>query len=146
MMKQNHNMKLLLSVALAAVAVVALVALSGCYGPAPGLNPVISFSTTGLTLNSISTGSAVNIDSTVTAGEGADIGGYQWSSEVLDTVTDLTWEDDSFFAAPGQPDTVWYAPSSLPVGASSLSMRLDLRVTTLQGGSNTESLNVTVVP
>jgi hypothetical protein len=127
---KRYEMKLLLAVALAAIAVVAFIGLSGCNGPAPNGAPLIEFANNSFDYNSVKIGSVVPLEINVTPGTGDP-----------STTFTANWTADpevGTFEPATQANTSWIAPNT--PGA----VLLSVHVKTAYGFTNNQSKLVVV--
>ena len=119
----------------------ALMGLVGCYGPSPGLNPVIAFTyPDGTTLPNLAAGSVLHVQGTGTTNDstGNPITSYAWSQ------TPATGATAGKFSSLTTLETTWLAPSW--TGPGNLAVRLTLTAISLKGGKTVKTIDLNIVP
>jgi len=119
----------------------ALLAITGCFGPAPGLDPVINFSYPGdTTLPNIGAGTVLQITAAAGVTEG-------------DQVTEVRWTElpqpgggtIGVFSTPSTLSTTWVVEDPGSIDAPT-PVTLLLTVETLNGGETATPINLIVNP
>ena len=116
-----------------------VLALAGCYGPSPGLDPVISFTfPDGTTLPDLPSGTVLHVkgDATTADSSGNPITSYQWTQTPANAGT---------FSSTTTLETTWLAPT-LKATDKPLNVTLILTVKSLKGGKAVKPLNLIIVP
>jgi len=119
----------------------ALLAIPGCFGPAPGLNPVINFSFPGdSTLPNIDADTTLQITADAGVADGDQVTDVQW--------TELPQPDDGtvgVFSSPTTLNTTWAVEDSASI-LTPTPVTLQLKVETLNGGETVTPINLIVNP
>jgi len=113
--------------------------LAGCYGPSPGLSPVISFTfPDDTTLPNLPSGGLVHIKGDATTGDSTNnpITSYQWTQTPANAGT---------FSSLSTLETTWRAPT-LKSTDQPLNVTITLTVKSLKGGKAVKPVNLIVAP
>jgi hypothetical protein len=122
---------------LGSLALATLLALLGCSGPAPGLNPIVSIAFSPV----ITADQALDLDATATTASGDSVTEVEWV-EVPQTGSG---ETIGLFSSPTTLDTAWTVvdPAAITVPTQ---VTLILTVETLKEGKTVTPINVIVNP
>ncbi len=116
-----------------------LLGLAGCNGPAPGLDPAITFTDLASgSLTSFPSGGVLSVkgEGTTADSAGNPITSYRW------TATRADGGDPGQFGSTATLETVWQAP----IVVAPVNVTLQVTAKTLLGGKTTRPLTVRVVP